>query len=258
MKIIYTEKYSDNMPIVLGYGTGAVSEHEKTNLHDRKATHIYYILSGECCFNNKKIAEGQGFLVPADMPYILTEVQGAVCTYFLVSLSGKEAHVFLQKHLEIDEHGGFSYAFKEKLHNLLNNFFNEIRTIDVVKSTSLFMQLLLWHDEKEENKDKNRFIEAAKEFMHQNLHRSISITEVAESLFISDRYLYNLFIRHEGISPKKYLNKIKLQKACEMLQNGSYSISVIAQNVGFDDVYTFSRFFSRCMHMSPTDYQKRC
>ncbi|MBR3941762.1 MAG: helix-turn-helix transcriptional regulator [Clostridia bacterium] len=257
MKIIYTEKYSDNMPIVLGYGTGAVSEHEKTNLHDRKATHIYYILSGECCFNNKKIAEGQGFLVPADIPYILTEVQGAVCTYFLVSLSGKEAHVFCQKHLEIDEHGVFSYAFKEKLHNLLNNFFNEIRTIDVVKSTSLFMQLLLWHEGKEKTKNTNHFVELAKAYMQRNLHRSVSIKEVAESLFISDRYLYKLFIKHEKVSPKKYMTQMKLQQACIMLQNGSYNISAIAQSLGFDDVYLFSRFFSRGMQMSPSDYQKR-
>ncbi len=258
MKIIYTEKYSDNMPIVLGYGMGEVSEHMKLNLSEKKVTYIYYILTGESCFNQKKVTAGQGFLVSADIPYTLTEIKDVVCTYFSVALLGEEAYTFCRKHISVDEHGIFTYAFKDELHNFINTFFKRTLTINIVKSTSLFMQLLLWHDEKEKYKDTNHFIEVAKEYMQKNLHIRISIREVAESLFISDRYLYNLFIRHEGISPKKYLNKIKLQKACEMLQNGSYSISVIAQNVGFDDVYTFSRFFSRCMHMSPTDYQKRC
>ena len=121
----------------------------------------------------------------------------------------------------------------------------------------MFTWLLSRHEQKKEPKHTNKYVHAAKDIMKENLHRETSIKEIAERLFINDRYLYNLFIRHEGISPKAYLNKLKLQKACSLLQSGGYSISDVAKNVGFNDVLVFSRFFSKHMHLSPSAYRKK-
>ena len=82
------------------------------------------------------------------------------------------------------------------------------------------------------------------------------MTSVADALGISDRYLYNLFIRHEGISPKQYINDLRIRSAKALLRDTEYSVTEIGESVGFGDVLTFSRFFSKFAGISPTAYRR--
>ena len=111
-----------------------------------------------------------------------------------------------------------------------------------------------YHEKKEEFYG-NKYVIEAKKYIERNFHLKITVSEIAQALYIDDRYLYNLFIKHEGKSPKKYLNDLRLQNACSMLRTGKYSITEVAVSVGFSDVLAFSRFFSNHMKISPTLYK---
>lgn len=89
-----------------------------------------------------------------------------------------------------------------------------------------------------------------------NSQLDIGILHLAAKLGINDRYLYNLFIKHEGISPKQYLNELKYRRARAMLSVTKYSISEIARACGFTDVLAFSKFFSKHTGSSATKYRK--
>lgn len=102
----------------------------------------------------------------------------------------------------------------------------------------------------------NRYVEEAKKYMNIHFYRNISVTEIANSIGINDRYLYNLFMKYENISPKKYLSNLRLNRAKSMLEKTESTISEIAVSCGFSDVLTFSRFFSKRMNLSPTEYRK--
>ena len=102
----------------------------------------------------------------------------------------------------------------------------------------------------------NKYIKNAKQYMKVNFHRKLTICEIADNLNISDRYLYNLFIKHEKISPKKYLNNLRLNHACNMLKNKDFTITDVAFSCGFENVLEFSRFFSKNIHISPSAYKK--
>lgn len=102
----------------------------------------------------------------------------------------------------------------------------------------------------------NRYVEEAKRYIDTNFYREITVTEIADSVGINDRYLYNLFMKYENLSPKKYLNSIRLNRAKYMLKNTDAAISEIAVSIGFSDVLTFSRFFSKNIRLSPTEYRK--
>ena len=93
--------------------------------------------------------------------------------------------------------------------------------------------------------------------MKTHIYRQITITEVARALKISDRYMYNLFIKHLGISPKQYLNRLKIDCAQGLLKKTDDSISEIAASIGFHDVLVFSRFFKDHIGISPTEFRKR-
>ncbi|WP_228552700.1 helix-turn-helix transcriptional regulator, partial [Paenibacillus polymyxa] len=77
--------------------------------------------------------------------------------------------------------------------------------------------------------------------MEKNYNGGIQINEVAEYLGLHPNYLTSVFKQEIGETPKQYLMNIRIKKACELLQDTSYSIQVISNSVGYSDQLTFSR-----------------
>lgn len=99
------------------------------------------------------------------------------------------------------------------------------------------------------------YVEYAKRQMADRIHQPITMEGLAERLHISRKYLSALFVRYEGVPPKQYLNRLRLERAAELLSSTSYSITDVACSVGFPDVLMFSRFFHTHTGMSPTEYR---
>ena len=176
--------------------------------------------------------------------------------YFWVILEGKDADDLCLKYLSVDKNGIFTYDFKEELRYFAKKFFSGKKELGSAKAMGIFYLLMSYHEKKEEIPS-NDYVVRAQQYMEQNYLRNVTIREIANVLHISDRYLYNLFVEHTGISPKKYLNELRLRRACEMLKSGDCNITEIAVSTGFGDVLTFSRFFSKHMGKSPTAYRDK-
>ena len=54
----------------------------------------------------------------------------------------------------------------------------------------------------------------------------------------------------------EYINDVKIKKAMEFLQGTSYSVSEIAQGLGFDDSNYFSRLFKKITGETAINYRK--
>ncbi len=65
-----------------------------------------------------------------------------------------------------------------------------------------------------------------------------------------------LFKEQTGHSPRKYLVRMRVEKACNLLHHSGLSIEQIASDCGFSDRYYFTRIFSRTMNVSPGVYRK--
>ena len=256
MKNIWVTCDSSEVFSVVSYGTENVSKEAHWGRGSRNVTIIHYVLSGEGYYNNEKIKEGEGFFTPKGMMHEYHSSKEKPWKYFWVILDGEDAEKICRKLIAIDQRGIFSYPFKEELNQFMNKLFAGEEKISAVKAMGIFLLLMSYH-EKKEPVCGNKYVAEAKRYLEHNFHRNITIREVAETLYISDRYLYNLFIQYEGISPKQYLNDLRLKKACTMLRNRKYQIKEIAASVGFQDVLTFSRFFSKHMAISPTAYRNR-
>ena len=113
------------------------------------------------------------------------------------------------------------------------------------------------HNLSEKHVNTNSYVDSAKEFIRLNFYRNVSVKEVADHVGLSDRYLYNLFIKHIGKSPKEYLTELKIEKAKRLLITSNYSVSEIAVSCGFGDVLSFSKYFSKKVGVSPTAYKNR-
>ena len=70
-------------------------------------------------------------------------------------------------------------------------------------------------------------------------------------------HLSHTFQREYGISPISYLITRRIREGRHMLENTSYSLSQIAQSIGFSSPSYFSQSFRKAAGMSPAEYRKR-
>lgn len=100
----------------------------------------------------------------------------------------------------------------------------------------------------------NEIVDRAMQLISQNLHRKLSLEELAELVHVSVPYLYKLFQVHLGTSPGKYIAKIRIEECKILLRNGQLSMGQIATRMGFSSQQQFSRQFSAICGISPTQY----
>lgn len=102
---------------------------------------------------------------------------------------------------------------------------------------------------------KRRLLVEAESYMRNNFANGCTIESLSKDLSIDRRYLYKLFKKHSGLSPKQYLSNIKISYACDLLLNSDLSIGEIAEKTGYSDMLQFSAFFKKQTGMSPTKYK---
>lgn len=104
----------------------------------------------------------------------------------------------------------------------------------------------------------NRYCKEAKLYLEQNYMRDINITEVAEHLGISYAYLSKIFkTQSEGNGRlSDYLNIIRINKSKEYLKDTRLTLAEVAENVGYNNVQSFQRFFKKYENMTPGEFKK--
>ena len=102
-------------------------------------------------------------------------------------------------------------------------------------------------------------IKPAVEYIQNNfLNREMITSEkLSEICGISYSYIKRLFALKYKISPKRYVLKLKMNYACDLLSHGEHTVSKIAEICGYNDVYTFSHQFKTEFGFSPTDFIKK-
>lgn len=97
----------------------------------------------------------------------------------------------------------------------------------------------------------NESLKKAIAYIRQNYHSNINIGHVARHAGISERYLRRLFSQHLNLTPLDYLNRLRVNKAVELLRNTDMLIKEICFQCGFQSPQYFSRVFKQQMGISP-------
>ena len=84
---------------------------------------------------------------------------------------------------------------------------------------------------------------------------SISVDELAERCYVSRTQMFRLFKAETGKTPVDYRNELRIKKACQLIQDGECSVSEIAEMLGFESIYYFSRVFKKYTGISPSKFK---
>ncbi len=92
-------------------------------------------------------------------------------------------------------------------------------------------------------------------YIQENISNNITIDQLAEIMHFHPNYFTKLFKKYMGIPPIQYINKIRLEKAKNLLKTSNMSIQQIASATGFCDIYHFSKTFKSYTGFSPSEYK---
>lgn len=94
-------------------------------------------------------------------------------------------------------------------------------------------------------------------FVQTNLHRRLTVDEIAQSVALSRSRLTHLFHTQVGVSPIQYLKKARLERGRALLETSFDSVKVIAVEVGYNDCTHFMRDFKRAYGLTPSQHRAR-
>ncbi len=94
-------------------------------------------------------------------------------------------------------------------------------------------------------------LESALKYINENLFTIQSISEISNSLFITESYFFKLFKEQLKITPKKYINNKRILFAQQLIQRGHKPTEVYTQ-CGFDSYVGFYKQYVKAFGIPPS------
>ena len=94
------------------------------------------------------------------------------------------------------------------------------------------------------------------EYMRENINRHITLDDLASIAGLSVSHYCAVFKQKTMQTPLQLHTSMRIQRACQLLQNRNQTIKSIAYTLGFFDQYHFSKVFKQIMGMAPRDFRK--
>lgn len=255
--------------------------------HWHKAVELFYIESGALEYHTPSgvivLSEGCGGLVNSGVLHMtqIPEKQSNHCTFLIhlfdtTLITGHTGSRIDQKY--ISPLTNFSSLeiiplFKEKnehipiLDKLKNSFLlsegdigYEVRLRSIL--SDILVDLLMINMPKMEEADLQKPILNEKmklmvTYVHEHYGEKVTIKDIAEAAFVSERECYRSFHAVMHMTPNEYIRQYRLQVACRMLTDTEESITNIAQLCGFGTSSFFGKVFREYFQMTPLEYRNQ-
>lgn len=105
------------------------------------------------------------------------------------------------------------------------------------------------------SRHKNYLVENTKKYILEHLHERIVLQNIADTFGVSPNYLSQLFKKYEQIGISEYISNLKIQKSKDLLKNGNLKIYEVADRLGFESAFYFSKVFKKVTGVSPKDFR---
>ena len=125
----------------------------------------------------------------------------------------------------------------------------EVLLVKIVRMASVSLRLTAPPSESKE-------CAAAKRYIDENYSESITLDKLAEIAHVNKYYLSHSFKNEYKVSPIDYLMKRRITEAKALLTSTDFSLTQIAEQIGFGSLPYFSKCFRKVEGTSPNEYRK--
>jgi transcriptional regulator GlxA family with amidase domain len=103
----------------------------------------------------------------------------------------------------------------------------------------------------------NKQILQVQHYIQANYDKTLNISVLAALACMSERTFLRQFTNATTLKPIQYIQKVRVQKACELLESTTQSFERVALNIGYDDANSFRKVFIKIIGLSPTAFKAR-
>ncbi|WP_200837160.1 AraC family transcriptional regulator [Dyadobacter sp. 3J3] len=221
-------------------------------------------------FNKKRISiePGEVFLIPTDMPHSYGSDEENPWTIYWFHITGShcdDAFSTIMGDIEKLSKGirvGFSSERNEIFKQMSSIFLRGYSASNLLLANLLLPHYLATFISPEffqtiaQTTKELSATDKAISFMQQNLTRTVTLDNIAQSANLSVSFFSRKFKQETGYAPVEYFNYLRIQKACQLLHFSSLRINEVALQIGMEDPFYFSRLFKQQMGLSPVAYRK--
>lgn len=93
-------------------------------------------------------------------------------------------------------------------------------------------------------------------YINSHITSDLSISSLAKRCAVSETVYRKQFKAITGISPIQYITRLKVEKACELLQEYDMSVNDISDFLGFNDLPYFYRVFKKITGFTPNEFRE--
>ena len=93
-------------------------------------------------------------------------------------------------------------------------------------------------------------------YMREHLQENLTLTQIAREAGLSESYLNAVFKECIKCAPMDYYINMKMEQACYLLCNTDLHIYQVAQHLGYENQYYFSRAFKKVLGVPPKKYKE--
>lgn len=243
-----------------------------STLHTHPFTELFYVVDGKGEFN----IQGQRFPVkPNDfviinpqvehtelsspdepLEYIVLGIRGLSFSnltpvsegghpFSFFNLRDEQKDILRYLNAMVQEATSQQMSYELMCHNLL-----EILLIKILRHQHFDLEV---GKQSKATKD----ISFIKHYLETYYHESIQLEDLASMTHLSRFYISHSFKKEIGMSPMEYLIDIRIKESKILLRTTNYSISQVADIVGFTTPTYFSKQFRKSTGISPTDYREQ-
>ncbi|SDC08580.1 AraC-like ligand binding domain-containing protein [Pelagirhabdus alkalitolerans] len=235
--------------------------------HEESKVVFQYTLSGQGMIeidgSTHSLTEGQAFLVelPSDHVYYLSN-DATHWEFIFITLYGNEAFNFFNNYTKA--HGHFIKLNRQarpiqQLFYLLDKIeTNQVTSSYQLAADAFTFLMNLSHDlEHPETPNKDLPVAIAKSiaYIKQHFQTDISLPDIVHASGLSTYHFSRLFQREMKDSPIKYVTKMRINHALNLLQDPNFSIEEVARQVGYEDANYFTKVFKQYVELTPSDYR---
>lgn len=120
-----------------------------------------------------------------------------------------------------------------------------------------FCEKMSRYFEEQKRHHRHRVVENVKKYIESHLSDKLSLNDVAAVYGISPNYLSSLFRKYNDCGFSEYIAGCKIARAKKMMNEGNQKIYEIADMLGFESAFYFSKVFKKIEGISPSEYMNK-
>lgn len=241
--------------------------------HDPNCCNIYLGYKGskqmQCQGKAYSLAGGEFFITPKGVDHSTGPMPISKCAHYWLRIHLGLDRAFLgDPQLESLRHSYLSSPvlhgkYNEQMLSIMRCIFdisnaqpNASQALELRLQLSLFL-LKLIEITPEQNASEKGDIEHIKQHLELHIGEDLSVKDMANIMGCSTTTLTNLFLKSEGQSPADYFNRLKMERAKQLLLSSQDSVLSISQQLGYANPRYFSTVFKRYFIEPPGKFRQQ-